>query len=736
MGIWVGRYAIVGGEVREHGPWLVERDSYRDDEELRLLVLADPVDERSFEFAPEVAEAVAELFTRESLSITGGLLRALRQAHINLAEWNRRSLREHRVAVGLTCVAVRGGDVTIAQVGPGAVYIAGPEGVRRLSTEGEDAARPLGGPEDIEPQFFSTHLGGHTLLLLTGSVDQLIGTNAIGEALRVGAERTLAELYRRTRGVEDMTAAVIVEVADDVEAADEDERAPTNILDHRRGLEADAETADETEDVEETAAVHEGEGLTFAGSGAAAGEPASVATGEEPERPLLVTVPPEPETPEPVDSGVRREQEGQLGLRQRMPKLRRQTSSYPATAGRGTGARPTSRGSSRVLGSDGSRMPSLGIPGNRLRGYALIAVVVLAVLLLGVCTLPGLLREDRGAKLGDAVEAAQQHIAAAAAPTVDVATARNELQSAAAEIARGRSIDAQDSRLAELQQQVDAGLARLDAVVDLGSGLRKVIAFDGAITAPFTPAAIVVGGDSMWLVDSQRGRVFQLGLNGQPPPAEVYRIDTTYSGVVAREPNSIAWDEKGGRLLILDGARNLFAITPGTEPVPVTVRGIKDLRSAAAIASYDGNLYILDAAGGEIWRYLPAGLGYDSERTTTLNGATITDARALVVNGEFYVLGASGVRHFRQDRELPALYAGIDRAMSSPAGVTVDALRLLVYTADRGGRRVVVSSTDGHYLKQYRHPQFFDLRGIALAPDGASIYVLTSDGIYAFAPTS
>ncbi|MBX7112276.1 MAG: hypothetical protein K1X87_10590, partial [Dehalococcoidia bacterium] len=267
MGIWVGRYAIVGGEVREHGPWLVERDSYRDDEELRLLVLADPVDERSFEFAPEVAEAVAELFTRESLSITGGLLRALRQAHINLAEWNRRSLREHRVAVGLTCVAVRGGDVTIAQVGPGAVYIAGPEGVRRLSTEGEDAARPLGGPEDIEPQFFSTRLGGHTLLLLTGSVDQLIGTNAIGEALRVGAERTLAELYRRTRGVEDMTAAVIVEVADDVEAADEDDRAPTNILDHRRGLEADAETADETEDVEETAAVHEGEGLTFAGSG-------------------------------------------------------------------------------------------------------------------------------------------------------------------------------------------------------------------------------------------------------------------------------------------------------------------------------------------------------------------------------------------------------------------------------------------------------------------------------------
>jgi hypothetical protein len=132
MSVWVGRYAIVGGEVREHGPWLVERRLNRDDEEVQLLVLADPVDERSYEFSTEVAEAVAELFSRESLSLTGGLLRSLRQAHANLEEWNRRSLREHQVAVGLTCVAVRSGEATIAQVGAGVVYIAGPEGVQAL----------------------------------------------------------------------------------------------------------------------------------------------------------------------------------------------------------------------------------------------------------------------------------------------------------------------------------------------------------------------------------------------------------------------------------------------------------------------------------------------------------------------------------------------------------------------------------------------------------------------------
>ena len=84
MGIWVGRYAIVEGEVREHGPWLVDRVRASADGPVRLLVLAEPVDERSAEFCEEVAGAVAELFARETLSLTGGLLRALQHRRQHL----------------------------------------------------------------------------------------------------------------------------------------------------------------------------------------------------------------------------------------------------------------------------------------------------------------------------------------------------------------------------------------------------------------------------------------------------------------------------------------------------------------------------------------------------------------------------------------------------------------------------------------------------------------------------
>ncbi|TAK75848.1 MAG: hypothetical protein EPO16_08240, partial [Dehalococcoidia bacterium] len=212
MTTWVGRYAIVGGEVQEHGPWLVDRQRHREDEVLRLLVLTEPADTRSAEFCKEVAEAIAAIFARESLSITGGLLRALRQAHGNLSEWNRRSLREHRVSIGVTCVAVRDGEATIAQVGPGVAYLAGPERIERLTTEGTPAAQPLGGDAPIEPMFRATPLRGHEILLLSSAAEPVIGQDAIEEALVVGPERALAELFRRTRDVSDMAAVLVADL--------------------------------------------------------------------------------------------------------------------------------------------------------------------------------------------------------------------------------------------------------------------------------------------------------------------------------------------------------------------------------------------------------------------------------------------------------------------------------------------------------------------------------------------
>ena len=689
MRIWVGRYGIVGGEVREHSPWLVERERVREDDTVQLIVLAEPVDERSAPFCAEVAAAVAELFARESLSITGGLQRALKQAHLNLAEWNRRSLREHQVAVGLTCAVVREADATVGQLGPGAVYVSGPEGVLRYGTEGSTAAPPLGGEEAVQPAFFSVDLSNSLLLLLTGHAEQLIGASAVVQALITGPERLLPELYRRSRGVPDMAAVALSAVA----VPDQPhERVPA-------------------------------------------------AARVVPAWPDPAPLPPEPwappPPPAPVDSGPA-PAAPQPGA-EPLPALRRESTQY-------AGSRATER--QRPQRTAGRRSPfgpplrtRFGAPlrslgGRRLpwRPLALVALALAAVL-LAWCTLPGLVREDSGAQLDDAVRSAQAHIATAAT-AADATTSRRELDTALADIERARAIRADDARLPGLRAEAQQALAALDAVVDLGDGLRRLVSFGGVVTAPFAAGTVVAGGGAVWVTDTQRGRVFRIDpqASGDQQATEVFRSGNAYGGVAARDLRAVAWDASGARLLVLDSALALFAIpAAGGQPALLPLRGVASLRSVAAIAAYNGNLYVLDPQGGEVWRYLPGGGGFDSERQGLLGGLDLADARGLAVDGDIYVLGGAGVRHFRVNaRELAPLLGGIDRPIESAAGLAVDAARSAVYVGDRGLRRIVAADREGPYRRQYRHPQFVDLRAIALAPDGVTVYALTGEAVYTF----
>jgi sugar lactone lactonase YvrE len=765
----------------------VERRRVHEDEDVRLLVLVEPVDERSAEFCPEVAEAVAELFARESLSVTGGLLRALRQAHANLAEWNRRSLREHQVAVGVTCVAIRDGEATIAQVGPGLAYIDGPEGQRRLAPDGE-AASPIGGAEPVEPAFFSTPVIGRVLLLLTSTVESTAGSAAINHALSLGPERALADLFVRTRNLRDMTAVLVAEVDAADEDTDEDIVPPAEVIASDADFAPIAVDRGEREPLHDLEPEPETAPVEVARADAAAAEPAPVEAEPEPAPVEAAPVEPaaaegarveaapaaqptewrepwpppstpstasparqrpsSPRTPAPspareaasappvvIDSGQRRTTERTTPSRPRrsLPAVRKQPVRFQATSLPGS------------LGRVAWRRTTAGSSVSRWRAPLLIGVAVLAVVLLAVCTIPSLMEEDRGAQLEDALTSAQAHISAATEAT-DAAGSRTELEAALADISRARSMAPEDPRVSALQSQVEQGLAELDAVVDIpdavdleDSGLRRVFTFDGAVTAPFAPAGLVSGGGALWVTDTQRGRVFRIDpADPEAAPVEIYAADATYGDVTAREPRAITWDEAGNRLLVLDNALTLFSIAPAPDavPAPIPLRGVEDLKSAEAIAAYDGNLYVLDPSEGEVWRYLTGGGGFDSERGNTLGGVDIGDARALAIDGDIYLLGASGVRHFRAEEELGPLLNGIDRELSSPAGIVVDRDQELVYIADRGNRRIVVSTREGVYQRQYRNPQFFDLRGIALSPDGATVYALTGEGIFAFTPTS
>src|SRR3989442_4413301 len=117
--LWVGQFGIADGEAREQTPWVgVYPDPTNAEVTSDLYLIVEPALPGSEEFCEELKEVVGSVFHKEKVSLTGGMLRALRSAHEQLRDWNQRSLREHRIAAGISCVAVHGNAAYLAQVPP------------------------------------------------------------------------------------------------------------------------------------------------------------------------------------------------------------------------------------------------------------------------------------------------------------------------------------------------------------------------------------------------------------------------------------------------------------------------------------------------------------------------------------------------------------------------------------------------------------------------------------------
>jgi hypothetical protein len=200
---WVGRFSIVEGQVREEGPWLgAFRGHLPEGDSRDLYVLAEPAQPGSEEFCGQLVEVVGGLFQRENLSQTGVLLRSLRSAHENLRDWNRRSLREHQVAVGAACLLISGRTAYLAQGGPSLAYFFRDGQLEVIKPQGEGAQAPLGLAEEFQPDISRFDLEPGDLLLVASTRLASVADEAtVAGALARGLDDALPEVFLLTRDV-------------------------------------------------------------------------------------------------------------------------------------------------------------------------------------------------------------------------------------------------------------------------------------------------------------------------------------------------------------------------------------------------------------------------------------------------------------------------------------------------------------------------------------------------------
>ena len=207
--IWVGQFSIVGGEAREQGPWIGMHPARGGVLGADLYVLVEPALPGSEEFCSPLVEVIGRLFRSQRSSLTGALLASLKAAHEHLRDWNQKSLREHRVGAGASCLALRGAQAYLAQAGPALAYHRTQGQTLRLSPE-DEAAEPIGTAAEFYPQFTRHELAaGDALLLATSSLSSVAAEDVVAGVLALPPQDILPELFLQVRHLPDFAALLI-----------------------------------------------------------------------------------------------------------------------------------------------------------------------------------------------------------------------------------------------------------------------------------------------------------------------------------------------------------------------------------------------------------------------------------------------------------------------------------------------------------------------------------------------
>ncbi len=740
---WNAQLRILTGRAVEEAPQVGFSEQLDGRGRLvRLSILAESTSPRADEFIDQFVSRVAELFDPAARSLTGALRQSLDVAHDELRAWNDARMPTEHLRYGVSCLIQRDDQpALLGQAGPSLALIAGDSGTAGLrpltlhahteaAAAGADTAdvvaAPIGGERPTTLAFApAPDASDGWALLLTTNAAALLDAERRVALSRLGGEETLRQLYPALLDLRDAAALAVKlghgegpgepsangesTVAETDSEASMPASGPERQLeigsDNQARLGANPPTADRSLDHSldrDSPSETPNELQTLVPVPLA--QPQAV---DWPLNPFALTVA-SPIAPRAAVRGSPLAPVARplLELGQALPSLlerrRELIADRPPIASPGSGLRPASA---------------------RHAGVALLAMLVILAAVTSILLGPSLLRSDED-QFQSYVEQARNGFAASQlAPSTE--SALLALDEALLDVEAALGIHPLDSDALQLRDEIEVVLAELRLVQSPGElSTLADLSSDGPTLALGT---IRVGGGRTFVLDDAGGRVLSVSDEGA---VTVIYLEGELLGLGgqlrAGTPISIAWqgptanDEAAAgsaeeALWILDSHARLYHWTP-TGVLLIPIPDLSRLGSVDAVAATAGGIYLLDAAGGAVWRYAVerAELAQPVRaigRTDLLNARELVASVTETGEVEFLVASSDGrLRRFSADDELP-LAVGLARPLISPASVSRGEQSGLIYVVDRQAGRIVAVAADGAVVSQIQSAQIAELRG-------------------------
>ena len=730
----------------------------------------------------EVLETVGSVYYETGGSITRGLRDAILAANEHVFAYNVRVADDQRLSVGLCCAVIRDTDLYIGQMGPAIVVVVREGALRRYPAHSAwvqtdepmglqlNREPHLGLRRDAEPSLYHTEYRPTDGLLLTSAhILRQVNDAQLAAAL---LQRSQAQFTASLNELADGRSVAVLALSPvslpskasstAPQATSEASRSPasadmgTDTLPSRADARdlplqpSEPTSAPESPDPEPEPDYAEDESLYA--EAVDAEEASAVAADIEPES----KADDQGKAPEPDDV-----QEEQMGSGDDIERPATETRRPRVALGDmaetvSKSARRFRRGTEdvllNVLPTNVPERPAVPdaiepIPMGA-KALVLVAMVIPLIVLFSVVMTRIQYDRAREYQYVNAILQAQ-YLYDQAARQPDTRIERQELYRALDAIEQGLSIAPEDQDLRDLRRRALHRIDQLEGVIPIYSFARLYYFEDDAVSRTDS-SRIVISGKDVMVLNRGSNLLYRFFLNDpgdalQPVEANpvIVREGDTFDGVTVTDLIDVTWMASEGsqtlaRFMVLDRSGTVLSYDPrrGMRAQPV---GNSDMwLNPQAIASYYGNLYVLDPLLGRLLKYLPSDNEYVRPPLDYLDaalGIDLTGAVDVAIDGSVYILYADGtINKYHNGVPVDFSMRGFYGTMRSPVAIHVSGAQNpdaqgYVYVADTGNKRVLQFTKDGIFLRQFRavdsEPYMERLRGIYVDEAERRMYLIS-----------
>jgi hypothetical protein len=170
--------------------------------------------------------------------------------------------------------------------------------------------------------------------------------------------------------------------------------------------------------------------------------------------------------------------------------------------------------------------------------------------------------------------------------------------------------------------------------------------------------------------------------------------------------------------------------TDGTNKKSV-ITNSGDWKNAGGLATYNGNIYVLDKSQNQILKYVSADSGFVKANYFSTISPDLSKAVSIAIDSSIYALTSDGnISKFTKGATDTFTIAGLDTPLSNPTQIYTNASDSNVYVLDNGNSRIVVFDKSGNYKNQYQAGVLKTAKDFDVLETAKKIYVLSGGKIY------